>query len=170
MNRRNFISSSVLATSSLAAFASLLNSKAYAEGLSRGADVLKSCPGLEVNFVKPGVGVTPMPQWVSPPAYKGLLDVIPVWKDSVTDGGKMTLLRGQKGLVMPSHIHPAGEVIFVIDGEVVITSHMGNPEEAEEYTMRAGDVVWVPAGTHHTREEVRDQVTVLIFEPKPSVY
>ena len=164
MDRRNFLGSAALGSTGFATFAQLISTQAKANG-----SFSQGCSGSGVNIVKPAIGVTPAPNWIPHPKYKGLLDLIPVWSNEAKTS-RILALRGYKGLVLPNHLHPMGELIYVIDGEVTITSHMGNPENSEEYTMKMGDMVWVPPGTYHSKEEVRDSVTVLIFEPELAIY
>lgn len=170
MNRRNFLNKTAQGTVGLSLFAQLFSSRANTDELFSqilGNDQTQKGSGL--NFVKPATGVAPVPSWSTHPKYNGLLDFIPVWSNDQKTS-RILALRGRRGLILPNHIHPQGELIYVIDGEVTITSHMGNPEFSEEFTMKMGDMVWVPPGTHHSKEEVKDSVTVLVFEPKLAVY
>jgi quercetin dioxygenase-like cupin family protein len=50
----------------------------------------------------------------------------------------------EPGYVFPSHTHPGEEIIYVLEGtwEYVI--------DAKRVTARAGDVLFVPAGTIHS--------------------
>jgi quercetin dioxygenase-like cupin family protein len=75
--------------------------------------------------------------------------------DEVT-GGSTVLLRFAAGSWFPAHRHPAGEEVYVVDGEVRI-----GPT-----TFRQGDYIYTePDGVHAVSSAAGG--TILVMLPKP---
>jgi quercetin dioxygenase-like cupin family protein len=70
--------------------------------------------------------------------YKGVF-VKSLRFDQATQRSKTILLKFEPGASYPYHNHPAGEELFVLEGEVVI--------EGEKLT--AGDYLYTPPGYKH---------------------
>ncbi|SHM94922.1 ChrR Cupin-like domain-containing protein [Chitinophaga jiangningensis] len=60
--------------------------------------------------------------------------------DAASGRSKTILLRFEPGAKYPYHNHPAGEEIFVLEGEATL----------EGATLRAGDYLYTPPGFKHS--------------------
>ncbi|MCY1137216.1 cupin domain-containing protein [Actinoplanes sp. Pm04-4] len=70
-----------------------------------------------------------------------------VWFEPVlpaTDGTTMANVTFSPGARTFWHSHEGGQVLQIVSGRGLICSDGGEPEE-----IRAGDVVWIPAGERH---------------------
>lgn len=70
--------------------------------------------------------------------YKGIF-VKSLRFDEVTQRSKTILLKFEPGASYPYHNHPAGEELFVLEGEVII----------EDAKLVAGDYLFTPPGYKH---------------------
>ena len=87
-------------------------------------------------------------KWLALPQGKGvsLAPLLPNGK-----GGGSALLRFEPGSRFPSHDHPGGEEVYVIEGSLRIGGHM----------LQAGDYLWTPPGGIHDAESERGCVIFL---------
>jgi quercetin dioxygenase-like cupin family protein len=73
-------------------------------------------------------------------------------------GASSSLVRFAPGARFPAHDHPAGEEVFVVEGEVRIGAHL----------MKAGDYLYAPPGCIHAASSEKGCV-FLVTLPKPVV-
>jgi quercetin dioxygenase-like cupin family protein len=71
--------------------------------------------------------------------YQGI-SVISLRYDEATQRSTTILLRFEPGATYPYHNHPAGEEIFVLNGEVII----------ENTVLSAGDYLYTPPNFKHS--------------------
>ena len=74
------------------------------------------------------------------------------------NGQSSSLVRFDPGARFPAHDHPAGEEVFVLEGEVQIGRHR----------LKAGDYLYAPPGVKHAASSERGCV-FLVSLPKPVV-
>lgn len=75
--------------------------------------------------------------------------------DKPSGRSKTILLRFEPGARYPYHNHPAGEEVFVLEGEVTI----------ENTVLRAGDYLYTPPGFKHAVESATG-CTLLFVVPE----
>jgi quercetin dioxygenase-like cupin family protein len=73
------------------------------------------------------------------------------------------------GVVFPKHWHPGEEIVYVLEG--VLEYQL---EDKPPVTLKAGDVLFIPAGTVHTAKNVgsgpgAELATYVIEKGKPPV-
>jgi quercetin dioxygenase-like cupin family protein len=73
-------------------------------------------------------------------------------------GESASLVRLEPGASVPAHDHPAGEEVFVLEGDVRIGRHQ----------MKAGDYLYTPPDAKHAAASDRGCV-FLVSLPKPVV-
>ena len=73
-------------------------------------------------------------------------------------GASSSLVRFAPGARFPAHDHPAGEEVFVLEGEVRIGAHL----------MKAGDYLYAPPGCVHAASSETGCVFMVTL-PKPVV-
>ena len=70
----------------------------------------------------------------------------------------------KKGCVVPAHSHPNEQISTVISGELRFTF---NPDTtSEEFTVRPGEVLVIPANLPHKAEALEDTLNLDIFAPR----
>lgn len=74
------------------------------------------------------------------------------------NGRSSSLVRFDPGARFPAHDHPAGEEVFVLEGEVQIGRHH----------LKAGDYLYAPPGVKHAASSAGGCV-FLVSLPKPVV-
>jgi quercetin dioxygenase-like cupin family protein len=74
------------------------------------------------------------------------------------NGQSSSLVRFEPGAKFPAHDHPAGEEVFVLEGEVQIGRHH----------LKAGDYLYAPPGVKHAASSAQGCV-FLVSLPKPVV-
>jgi quercetin dioxygenase-like cupin family protein len=74
-------------------------------------------------------------------------------------GGSSSLVRFEPGVKFPAHDHPAGEEVFVVEGEVTIGPHH----------LQSGDYLYTPPNGKHAASSERGCV-FLVTLPKPVVF
>ena len=82
-----------------------------------------------------------------------------VLRRDAASGGSSALVRFEPGVTFPAHDHPAGEEVFVIDGEVTIGVHH----------LKRGDYLYTPPGGKHAASSSTGCV-FLVTLPKPVVF
>ena len=83
---------------------------------------------------------------------------VKVLRRDTETGALCSLLRFEPGAVFPAHDHPAGEEVFVLEGEVRIGAHL----------MKPGDYLYAPPGCIHAASS-RTGCVFLVTLPKPVV-
>ena len=83
------------------------------------------------------------------------VSVRPLRRDAET-GESTALVRFEPGARFPAHNHPAGEEVFVLEGDVLI-----GPDQ-----LRAGDYLYTPPEGRHAASS-RDGCVFLVTLPKP---
>ena len=78
-------------------------------------------------------------------------------KDAET-GASASLVRFAPGARFPAHDHPAGEEVFVVEGEVRIGAHL----------LKTGDYLYAPPGCVHAASSETGCV-FLVTLPRPVV-
>jgi anti-sigma factor ChrR (cupin superfamily) len=80
-------------------------------------------------------------------------------RTSKETGESTSLVRFEAGVRLPAHDHPAGEQVFVVEGDLQIGSAR----------LRAGDYLYTPpSGTHAASSE--GGCVFLVVLPKPVVF
>ena len=74
-------------------------------------------------------------------------------------GGSSSLVRFEPGVKFPAHDHPAGEEVFVVEGEVTIGAHR----------LKPGDYLYTPPNAKHAAVSETGCV-FLVTLPKPVVF
>lgn len=69
-------------------------------------------------------------------------------------------MKFEKGIVLPTHIHPHEQISYIISGEC---EYMVN---AEKKIMKAGDSAWIPGNIPHGVVRVLEDLVLLdVFTP-----
>jgi quercetin dioxygenase-like cupin family protein len=74
-------------------------------------------------------------------------------------GGSSSLVRFGPGVTFPAHDHPAGEEVFVIEGDVTIGPHR----------LKPGDYLYTPPNGKHAASSDGGCI-FLVTLPKPVVF
>ena len=82
-----------------------------------------------------------------------------VLRSDPATGGSSSLVRFDAGVEFPAHDHPAGEEVFVIEGEITIGPHH----------LKPGDYLYTPPNGKHAASSDRGCV-FLVTLPKPVVF
>ncbi len=70
----------------------------------------------------------------------------------------------KRGCLVPRHVHDNEQITYVLDG--VLRLWTGESEAAEqEWTLRSGEVLVIPANLPHRAEALEDTLDVDIFSP-----
>ena len=70
----------------------------------------------------------------------------------------------KKGCLVPTHSHPNEQIAYIASGALVF--RLGYPGEEEQvYTVRAGEVLVIPANLPHSAEALEDTVDFDLFAP-----
>jgi quercetin dioxygenase-like cupin family protein len=83
---------------------------------------------------------------------------VKVLRSDKATGQSASLVRFEPGATFPAHDHPAGEEVFVLEGEVQIGRHR----------LKAGDYLYAPPGVKHGASSPTGCV-FLVTLPKPVV-
>ena len=83
---------------------------------------------------------------------------VKVLRNDKQTGQSASLVRFDAGATFPAHDHPAGEEVFVLEGEVQIGRHQ----------LKAGDYLYAPPGVKHGASS-RTGCVFLVTLPKPVV-
>ena len=83
---------------------------------------------------------------------------VKVLRRDTETGASSLLLRFEPGAMFPAHDHPAGEEVFVLEGEVRIGAHL----------MKPGDYLYAPPGCIHAASSKTGCVFHVTL-PKPVV-
>ena len=83
---------------------------------------------------------------------------VKVLRNDKETGRSASLVRFDAGAKFPAHDHPAGEEVFVLEGEVQIGRHH----------LKAGDYLYAPPGVKHAVASERGCV-FLVSLPRPVV-
>ena len=78
-----------------------------------------------------------------------------------------TIVELESGTTAPRHSHPGEEIIYVLEGSWEYTLEGKTP-----VTLKAGDVLFIPAGTIHSARNVgtvrgRELATYIVEKEKP---
>ena len=84
---------------------------------------------------------------------------VKVLRADKTTGESSALVRFEPGVKFPAHDHPAGEEVFVVEGEVTIGAHH----------LKSGDYLYTPPSGKHGAFTERGCV-FLVTLPKPVVF
>jgi quercetin dioxygenase-like cupin family protein len=87
-----------------------------------------------------------------PTAYKGV-EICGLRQNEV--GGGAVLLKFSKGARFPTHDHPGGEEVYVIDGRAVIG----------DVTVTRGDYLWTPPNAVH---DLKAEEETVLFVSSPN--
>ena len=69
----------------------------------------------------------------------------------------------KKGCVVPRHQHPNEQIAWIVEGALIFI--VGEPGEEQRITVRAGEVLVIPANLPHAAEALEDTVDYDIFAP-----
>jgi quercetin dioxygenase-like cupin family protein len=83
---------------------------------------------------------------------------VKVLRNDKETGASSVLVRFEPGASFPAHDHPAGEEVFVLEGEFRIGRHR----------LKAGDYLYTPPGGKHAASSEHGGV-FLVSLPKPVV-
>ena len=89
-----------------------------------------------------------------PSAVAGV-SVKPLRRDTAT-GASTSLVRFEPGTKFPAHNHPAGEEVFVVEGDFTIGPHR----------LTAGDYLYTPPDEKHAASTERGCL-IIVTLPKP---
>src|SRR5262245_27909574 len=84
---------------------------------------------------------------------------VKVLRRDAETGGSSSLVRFEPGVKFPAHDHPAGEEVFVLEGEVMIGPHH----------LKPGDYLYTPPNGKHAAS-TRGGCVFLVTLPKPVVF
>ena len=92
-------------------------------------------------------------------------------KETVTEAISRRIITGrgvmlahiylQKGAVVPEHSHHNEQLTYLLEG--VLRLWVG--EEKEEFTLRPGEVLYIPSNVPHSAEALEDCLDVDVFSP-----
>ena len=69
----------------------------------------------------------------------------------------------KKGCVVPRHSHPNEQIAWIVEGSLVFV--LGETGAEQRITVRAGEVLVIPAHLPHAAEALEDTVDYDIFAP-----
>jgi len=70
----------------------------------------------------------------------------------------------KQGCIVPTHAHANEQIAYIASGALVF--RLGYPGEEEQvYTVRAGEVLVIPANLPHSAEALEDTVDFDLFAP-----
>lgn len=67
----------------------------------------------------------------------------------------------RKGAVVPRHTHESEQVSYVVSGALKFTL-----DDADEVTVRAGEVLVIPSNMPHSAESLEDTYDLDLFAPR----
>jgi quercetin dioxygenase-like cupin family protein len=65
----------------------------------------------------------------------------------------------KKGGIVPTHHHPNEQIAFVVEGALRFTL------DGKEVTIKAGELLCIPANVPHSAEAIEDTVDIDVFTP-----
>lgn len=93
-------------------------------------------------------------------------------KERVTDlldrrliwGDRMMLAHVylKKGCIVPKHFHENEQITYILEG--ALRFWIGD-DQADEFVLRAGEVLHIPSNVPHKAEAVEDTLDVDVFSP-----
>ncbi|MEX2227998.1 MAG: cupin domain-containing protein [Dehalococcoidia bacterium] len=94
-----------------------------------------------------------------------------VKKEQLSDTLVRRFVHGERGMVaqlwlskgsrVPTHVHEAEQLTYVVDGHLRLW--LGDPEKA--FDVRSGEILVIPANVPHRAEAVVDTYDLDIFAP-----
>jgi len=80
-------------------------------------------------------------------------------------GSQAMLSRIQltKGCIVPRHVHPNEQIAFILSGALRFS--VGDESSAQDYIVRAGEVLVIPGNIPHLAEALEDTDNLDIFAP-----
>ncbi|HZQ43350.1 MAG TPA: cupin domain-containing protein [Acidobacteriaceae bacterium] len=89
----------------------------------------------------------------------------PLLSRQFVTGSQAMLSRIQlaKGCIVPRHVHPNEQIAFILSGTLRFS--LGDETTAEDYIVRAGEVLVIPANLPHLAEALEDTDNLDIFAP-----
>lgn len=77
--------------------------------------------------------------------------------------GMLARIVLKKGCLVPRHAHPNEQIAYIESGVLRFT--LGEEGSTTDYTIRAGEVLVIPANVPHSAEALEDTVDFDIFAP-----
>ena len=168
MERRQFLSTSALTMMGLPALATMLQTNPALADQARQMVI-------EIMGQKISDDESDYASWiVSPATPGGQIRFQILWKsDEVGNEAVCKLVRFAKGVSVPRHMHPEGELTCVLAGNYLQargTQSDSGAIELDRYSK--GDVIWMPAKSIHGAATLDGDtgVTILTFTPKNLVF
>ncbi len=90
----------------------------------------------------------------------------PLLERQYLSGRQMTVaqIHLKKGCVVPSHSHENEQISMVLSGQLRFTFNRDG--SFEQYTVRQGEVLVIPANFTHSAEALEDTLNLDIFSPR----
>jgi quercetin dioxygenase-like cupin family protein len=89
----------------------------------------------------------------------------PLLSRQFVTGSQAMLSRIQlgKGCIVPRHSHPNEQIAFILSGALRFS--LGEESSAQDYIVRAGEVLVIPGDTPHLAEALEDTDNLDLFAP-----
>jgi quercetin dioxygenase-like cupin family protein len=89
----------------------------------------------------------------------------PLLSRQFVTGSQAMLSRIQlaKGCIVPRHVHPNEQIAFILSGALRFS--VGDENSAQDYIVRAGEVLVIPGNVPHLAEALEDTDNLDIFAP-----
>ena len=75
----------------------------------------------------------------------------------------LSRIQLKKGCVVPRHAHPNEQIAFILSGALRFS--VGEENSAQDYIVRAGEVLVIPGDVPHLAEALEDTLNLDIFAP-----
>jgi quercetin dioxygenase-like cupin family protein len=79
------------------------------------------------------------------------------------DQAMLSRIQLQKGCVVPRHAHANEQIAFILSGALRFS--VGEEGSAQDYIVRAGEVLVIPGNVPHLAEALEDTLNLDIFAP-----
>ncbi|HSU20149.1 MAG TPA: cupin domain-containing protein [Acidobacteriaceae bacterium] len=79
------------------------------------------------------------------------------------DQAMLSRIQLEKGCIVPRHAHPNEQIAFILSGALRFS--LGEENSAQDYIVRAGEVLVIPGNVPHLAEALEDTLNLDIFAP-----
>lgn len=79
--------------------------------------------------------------------------------DETTDRSPTIMLKFEPGASYPNHVHPGGEELFVLEGEITVG----------DLLLKAGDYLYAPPGSSHRVSSLSGGVLLAVIPEEVSI-